>query len=207
MKTLPSPRILMIIALACLGAVFFFPLWQILLDAAQFPGGLELHIWINKISGTDKYIIQNINILNHYIGMQAIHPDSIPELKYFPLITYVMLGFGMIMVWINKGWGYLSWAVTLGILGILGIYDFYLWLYDYGHNLDPNAPIKIEGMSYMPPLLGDKDLLNFYVQSYPHMGGVFLGLSIVVAGLAYFKKKCLTGLVGYIRTKERVLAV
>jgi len=179
----------MIIALVCLGAVFLFPLWQIHLEAAQFPGGLQLNIWINKISGTDKHIIQNINVLNHYIGMQAIHPDSIPELKFFPLIVYGMLGLGAVMVLIDKGWGYLTWAILLALLGVLGIYDFYLWLYDYGHNLDPAAPIKIEGMSYMPPLLGDKDLLNFYVQSYPHWGGLFLGLSIVIAALAYFKKK------------------
>lgn len=189
MKFLPSPRLLMVLALICLGAVFFFPLWQILLDAAQFPGGLQLYIWVNKISGTDKYILQNINILNHYIGMKAIYPDSIPELKYFPLVVYGMLGLGVVTVFINKAWGYLTWAIILAVLGILGIYDFYLWLYDYGHNLDPNAPIKVEGMTYMPPLFGDKDLLNFYVQSYPHWGGIFLGLSIIIAGLAYFKKR------------------
>lgn len=189
MKFLPSPRLLMVLALICLGAVFFFPLWQILLDAAQFPGGLQLYIWVNKISGTDKYILQNINILNHYIGMKAIYPDSIPELKYFPLVVYGMLGLGVVTVFINKAWGYLTWAIILAVLGILGIYDFYLWLYDYGHNLNPNAPIKVEGMTYMPPLFGDKDLLNFYVQSYPHWGGIFLGLSIIIAGLAYFKKR------------------
>jgi copper chaperone NosL len=188
MKILPSPRILMILALLSLGAIFFFPLWQILLDAAQFPGGLQLHIWINKISGTDKYILQNINILNHYIGMKAIHPDSIPELKYFPLVVYVMLAFGAVTVLIDKAWGYLTWPIVLSMLGMLGIYDFYLWLYDYGHNLDPTAPIKLEGMTYQPPLLGAKDLLNFYVQSYPHWGALFLGLAIVIAVLAYIKK-------------------
>lgn len=189
MKFVPTPGILMVLALICLGAVFFFPLWQILLDAAQFPGGLQLYIWINKISGTDKYILQNINILNHYIGMQAIHPDSIPELKYFPIVTYVLLGLGALALLAKKAWAYLTWAILLSVLGILGIYDFYLWLYDYGHNLDPIAPIKVEGMSYMPPLLGSKDLLNFHVQSYPHWGGMFLGMAIIFAGLAFFKKK------------------
>lgn len=188
MKILPSPRILMILALLSLGAVFLFPLWQILLDAAQFPGGLQLHIWINKISGTDKYILQNINILNHYIGMKPIHPDSIPELKYFPIIVYGLLTLGVVVVVINKAWAYLTWPVLISLLGILGIYDFYLWLYDYGHNLDPTAPIKVEGMTYQPPLFGDKDLLNFYVQSYPHWGAAFLGLAVVLAFLAYIKK-------------------
>ncbi|MEX2569590.1 MAG: hypothetical protein WD431_26855 [Cyclobacteriaceae bacterium] len=189
MKKLPSPKILMLLAVLCLAALFFFPLWQIRLDAAQFPGGLQLHIWINKVSGTDKNIIQNINILNHYIGMQAIHPDSIPELKYFPMINYFMVGLGLVFAWLNKSVGFLTWTVLLILLGILGIYDFYLWLYDYGHNLDPKAPIKVEGMTYMPPLLGKKDLLNFKVQSYPHWGGLFLGLATVFGGLSFIKSK------------------
>lgn len=179
----------MAIGLLCLGAVFLFPLWQITLDAAQFPGGLKLHIWINKISGSDKHIVQNINILNHYIGMQAIHPDSIPELRYFPIVTYVLLGLGLVALLMNKAWGYLTWFIIIAVLGTLGIYDFYLWLYDYGHNLDPMAPIKIEGMAFMPPLIGEKDLLNFYVTSYPHGGGVALGFSVLLGFLAFLKRR------------------
>lgn len=179
----------MVLAIFCIGGLFFFPLWQILLEAPQFPGGLQMYIWINKISGTDRFILQNVNILNHYIGMQAIHPESIPELKYFPYIAYAMMALGVLMVLIHKAWGYLTWTILMAVLGMLGIYDFYLWLYDYGHNLDPNAPIQIEGMAYMPPLFGGKNLLNFYVESYPHWGGILLGLSILFGGLAYFKKR------------------
>ncbi|MDN3670686.1 hypothetical protein QWY93_15285 [Echinicola jeungdonensis] len=183
------PRSLMLMALLCLGAVFLFPLWRINLEAAQFPGGLELHIWINKISGSDKNIIQNINILNHYIGMQPIQPDSISELKYFPIVAYSMLGLGLLALLVNKAWAYVVWFGLMAILGALGIYDFYLWLYDYGHNLDPTAPIKIEGMAFMPPVLGEKDLLNFYVKSYPHWGGLFLGLAIFFGALAFYWKR------------------
>lgn len=180
----------MLLGVLSLGAVFLFPLWQITLDAAQFPGGLKMHIWINKISGSEKNIIQNINILNHYIGMQYIEPDSIPELKYFPLVAYSMMAIGLISLVLNKAWAYLSWFIIIAILGALGIYDFYLWLYDYGHNLDPKAPIKVPGMTYMPPLLGEKDLLNFYVTSYPHLGSGFLGLSTFLGfGAFWFKRK------------------
>ncbi|WP_375580015.1 hypothetical protein ABWH96_02820 [Marivirga tractuosa] len=183
------PQILMLLGVLSLGAVFLFPLWQITLDAAQFPGGLKMHIWINKISGSEKNIIQNINILNHYIGMQYIEPDSIPELKYFPLVAYSMMAIGLISLVLNKAWAYLSWFIIIAILGALGIYDFYLWLYDYGHNLDPKAPIKVPGMTYMPPLLGEKDLLNFYVTSYPHLGSGFLGLSTILSFAAFWVKR------------------
>ncbi|MCB0396458.1 MAG: hypothetical protein KDD36_07380 [Flavobacteriales bacterium] len=182
----------MFIAIISLCGVFLFPLWKITLDAAQFPGGLELNIWINRFSGGEEgeYIIQNINILNHYIGMQFIEPDSIPELIYFPYVIFGMLLLGIISILINRQWGYVSWTTLLCILSGLGVYDFYLWMYDYGHNLDPNAPIKVSGMTYMPPLFGEKDLLNFYVASYPATGTFFLCGTIMLAFLAfYFSKK------------------
>lgn len=188
----PLPRILMLIALLCLGAVFMAPLWQITLDAAQFPGGLYLDIWVDGFSGDEESgdIIQNINILNHYIGMQYIEPDSIPELTYFPYILYVMLALGFLVMLMDRAWGYATWTIILIILGVLGIYDFYLWLYDYGHNLDPNAPIKVPGMVYQPPLFGEKDLLNFYVTSYPRTGGIMLGMAMLFGAVAfYFKRK------------------
>jgi hypothetical protein len=185
------PRVLMFIALACLGAVFLAPLWQITLDAPQFPGGLYLDIWVDGFSGDEEGgdIIQNINILNHYIGMQFIEPDAIPELTYFPYILYVMLTLGLIVMLVDRAWSYFTWTAILVVLGILGVYDFYLWLYDYGHNLDPNAPIQVPGMVYQPPLFGEKDLLNFYVTSYPRTGGVMLGCAMLFGSLAWFFRR------------------
>lgn len=182
-----SPQLLMIIAVASLTGVFLFPLWQITLEAPQFPGGLRLNIWINQFSGDEGGgdIIANINILNHYIGMQYIQPDAIPELKYFPYVIYVMILLGVIIAIMNRPWGYVMWGILISILGVLGVYDFYLWMYDYGHNLDPNAPIKVPGMIYMPPLFGEKDLLNFYVKSYPRLATILLVISIGLSFWAY----------------------
>ncbi len=182
-------RILFIMALISLGAIFLFPLWEITLKATQFPEGLELYIWIDKISGSSESILQNVNRLNHYIGMKPIEPDAIPELKYFPYVIYATLGSGLIFLGIHKAWGYLGWTLLLAILGILGVYDFYLWVYDYGHNLDPTAPITIEGGSFMPPIFGDKKMANFYVTSYPGWGTLTIMLAVIFGGLAWWTKK------------------
>lgn len=181
----------MLVAAALLAGVFLFPLWQITLEAAQFPGGLRLNIWINQFSGDEGGgdIIANINILNHYIGMQKIEPDAIPELQYFPYVIYAMMGLGLVAALLNRAWGYFTWFVVISVLGVLGVYDFYLWMYDYGHNLDPMAPIKVPGMTYMPPLLGEKDLLNFYVKSYPRLGTVFLGISAFLSFAAFWVRR------------------
>ncbi|MDH5609508.1 MAG: hypothetical protein OEY56_08510, partial [Cyclobacteriaceae bacterium] len=80
---------------------------------------------------------------------------------------------------------WLTWMIILAILGALGIYDFYLWEYDYGHNLASDAAIKIEGMTYQPPLFGTKALLNFIAHSYPHTGALFLALAFGLGAVAY----------------------
>ena len=75
------------------------------------------------------------------------------------------------------------------IIGILGIYDFYLWEYDYGHDLSDMAPIKVPGQAYQPPLIGGKWLLNFYATSWPNWGALFFALPMLLAGFAFWKHK------------------
>jgi len=183
MKKSVYSRLLMAAGILGLCLVFIFPIWRITLEAPQFPDPLKMYIFIDKIGGNEEEgdILQNINILNHYVGMQYIKPDSIPELVYFPYIAYAMIFLGIIAILINRYWSYLSWGSIMAILSALGIYDFYLWMYDYGHNLDPKAPIKVPGQSYMPPLFGEQDLLNFYVTSYPQWGTVGMALSVLLA--------------------------
>ena len=186
MKNLP--RLLLILASLFLLALFVFPMWRITLIAPQYPDGVTMYIWINKIEGEEPGTLQNVNILNHYIGMKPIEPDSIPELKYFQYIVMGMVGLGLIFAFINKRWLFLSWVVLLIVLGALGIYDFYLWEYDYGHSLDPNAPMQFEDASFQPPLFGRKDIINFVAISYPHIAGWCIGVSIALGSLAWWLK-------------------
>lgn len=187
-----SSKILMGIAALLLLSLFATPLWRITLEAPQYPDGITMYIWVNKITGDTDYTLQNINILNHYVGMKYIEPDSIPELTYFPYIIIGMTIIGLLFSFIGNRKLVLTWVLTMVVLGVLGIYDFYLWEYDYGHNLNPNAPIKVPGMAYQPPVFGSKMLLNFNAISYPYWGGLFLGISMVLATISFFisgKKK------------------
>jgi copper chaperone NosL len=188
-------RIFMLAAAVSLMLMFVFPLWKITLLAPQYPKGLGMFIWINKITGTEPSTLQNINIMNHYIGMKAIEPDSIPELTFMPYIAIALEGLALIMMVVKKWQWNLVWTILLVVAGALAIYDFYLWEYDYGHNLSDSAAIKIEGMAYQPPLFGSKVILNFTARSYPRLGAGFLGLSMIMGGLAvYFglKQRSLT---------------
>lgn len=168
-------KILIITASLAMISAFFFPLWQIDLEAPQYPEGLGLRIWVNKITGD----LQTINGLNHYIGMKTIEPDSIKELTIMPYVISILIIFGIITGVTGKRKLLVVWVVLLLGAGVAGGYDFYTWEYDYGHNLNPDAAIKVPGMSYQPPLIGSKQLLNFVAHSYPDIGGY----AIIVAGL------------------------
>ncbi len=187
MKNLP--RIIFIIGALALLGTFLAPIWRITLEAPQYPNGVTMFIWINKLGGDEPGTLQNINILNHYVGMKMIEPESIPELRYFPMVIIGMAVLGMISGLINNNKVWLTWGIILIIIGALGIYDFYLWEYDYGHNLADDAPIKVPGQAYQPPLIGSKMLLNFNAISYPYYGSIFIGISMVFSFVSFFMKK------------------
>jgi copper chaperone NosL len=174
MKT--RSKIVIIIVSAALVVGFFLPIWGISLEAPQYPEGLGMSIWINKITGD----LNTINGLNHYIGMKRIEPDSINELKLMPYILGFLAITGIITGLLGKKKLLTVWVIIFVVLGVAGGIDFYKWEYDYGHNLNPEAAIKIPGMSYQPPLLGTEQLLNFTATSLPDTGGVFVIASGII---------------------------
>ena len=182
------PRLLMVAAVLCLSSLFFFPMWKITLIAPQYPQGIQMNIHIDKIGGDSPAVLQNINILNHYIGMKKIVPESIPELKYMPFIIMGLMVLGLLASGVNHRNFYLGWVILFGVIGILGIYDFYLWEYDYGHTLDPKAPMKFPNASFQPPVFGTKHIINFVAKSYPHTGGYLAMVAAILATAAWWVK-------------------
>ena len=160
-------RILVAFASGALIAVFFLPAWRIDLFAPQYPEGLTMYIWINGISGD----VDIINGLNHYIGMKHIKAEMFPEFKYLPFVVGFFMLLGMVVSITGNRKFLLAYLILTAIGGILALYDFYQWSYDYGHNLDPKAPIQVPGLSYQPPLIGHKRLLNFDAYSMPGVAG------------------------------------
>jgi len=173
-------RILLILAVLALGTMYVFPIWKINLDAPQYPEGIGMYIRINTIHGIKPNDLDNINGLNHYIGMKRIEPDSITELKVMPWLIAALMAFGLLAAWAGKPWMLYTWTAAFLIIAVVGLVDFYLWEYDYGHNLNPHAAIKVPGMSYQPPLIGSKQLLNFTAHSWPALGGwmAFLAMAL-----------------------------
>lgn len=177
-------KIIIAFASLLLLLTFLFPLWYINLEAPQYPEGIGLEIWINKITGQKPNDLTNINGLNHYIGMKTIVPNAIPELKIMPFIIIFLILFGLIAAFTGKRFLVYSWIALFIILAAVGLYDFYMWEYDYGHNLNPHAAIKIPGMAYQPPLIGSKMLLNFNAISMPDISFYILVIAVGLAIIA-----------------------
>lgn len=188
-----SNKLLFVFAGLILIPLYFVPFWTISMTAPQYPEGIGMYIYINDIRGHDRHDIQNINILNHYIGMKEIHKEEIPELRIIPWIVGGMIVFALIVALTGSRKLALTWVVLFVLLSIAGIVDYWWWGYDYGHNLDPQAPIKVPGMSYQPPLIGSKQLLNIKASSWPYTGSIFLMLSVGTAGLAWYREKYRNG--------------
>ena len=166
-KVSTATRITLIVGAIMLAISIFVPIWRIELDAPQYPEGLAIFIYADKLGGD----IDIINGLNHYIGMQTLHTENFIE---FTVLPYIFSGFAFLMLMSafvrRKGLFYFSF-ISFAIFGVLAMVDFWRWEYNYGHNLDPKAAIIVPGMAYQPPLIGFKQLLNFGAFSIPDLGG------------------------------------
>lgn len=163
-------RIVLALGALALLAMLKFPIWNIYLTAPQYPEGLEMKIWHNTLTGDVKII----SALNHYIGMRAISVEMFPEFQYLGTVIMAVTGVCLLLALIGRWWSAITYYLVLAIADALALYDFYRWGYDYGHNLNPTAPIIIPGMAYQPPVIGYKKLLNFEAWSMPDTGGWIL---------------------------------
>jgi hypothetical protein len=171
-----APRVLLAAAAVLLVAIYVFPLWNLTMFAPQYPDGLRMDIYSYKLEGGNNgQDVKEINVLNHYIGMRDLAAEDFTEFKWLP---FVVGAIGLL---------YLR-AAVLGTLGglldvlVLDIYfsAFALWsfafkLYQYGHNLSPQAAVRVD--PFMPPLFGYKQLANFEVYSYPALASYAMAVS------------------------------
>ena len=170
----PHQRRLIAVAALVLLPVFFFPvlpIWVMKLYAPQYREGLTLTIYTNTIKGD----LQNINTLNHYVGMRAIKADDFDEFEYLPQALSAFGVLALLAALANRRWlAFLGWLIFTAFSAYMFI-DYAAWLWKYGHQLDPRAALKIP--AFAPPLIGFKQMANFKVWSLPGPGTLLLGVA------------------------------
>lgn len=130
---------LLVVVAGLFVASLFLPMWRMELDAPQYPEGLVLQLFTDKIGGD----VENINGLNHYIGMQTLHTENFFEFTVLPYIMSFFAALALIVLFVNKRKAVLYYGILLLLFVALAGIDFYRWNYEYGHNLDPHAAIKV----------------------------------------------------------------
>ena len=164
-------RVLVGAAAVLLIAAAFLPVWQITLQAPQYPEGLPLIIYPGHLEGQ----VQEVNTLNHYIGMAEIDEEDFGEFRFIPflILRFLMLA-GLAALVGRLEIAALGW-VDFVVFGVAMLFDFHHWLYTYGHSLSPNAPISME--PFTPNFIGTTTVANFTVTSWPGLGAIFMGIA------------------------------
>jgi len=189
-----TSRLLLLAAAASIAVSLFFPLWKMHLVAPQYSDGLDLYISSYKIQGggLNGQDLVEINNLNHYIGMKAIEAADFTEMVWMPFV------FGLIILLLLRAvvFGLMANVVDLFAIytyfGLFSIGSFWYRLYEYGHKLDPTAPMKIE--PFTPLLIGVKQIANFRESSFPQAGAYLLCFSVLLIVIA-----------GWVSRNERAL--
>ena len=152
-------RAMVFAAAVLLAVTYLWPLWNLTMFAPQYPDGLRLDIYsYTLVGGNHGQDVKEINVLNHYIGMQPIHQSDIPDLGIMPfamglliLITLRVAAIGNVRDLVDH------MMIVLYTLGFFG-FRFVYMLYTYGHELNPEAPVKIP--PFTPVVIGTNQIAS-----------------------------------------------
>lgn len=164
----------LIIAAVILVISVQFPWWKMDFFAPQYPEGLDIIVYPDKVEGD----IDIINNLNHYIGMKEFSTESFPELSYLPYIAYAFAALTLIVALLRKKLYLYILTVLFIIGGAVGLVDMHFWLKTYGTELDPTAAMELE--PFVPPILGKNVIANFTTYSKFGIGGYLLGVVFLI---------------------------
>lgn len=179
-------RLLILLATLFLAAAYVFPLWNLTMFAPQYPDGLRLDIYSYSMAGGNGgQDVKEINVLNHYIGMRDLANESFTEFQWMP---FVIGAIGLLLLRAAvHGTVEALLDVTMVFLyfGAFSAWSFAYKLYLYGHDLAPDAAIKVT--PFMPPLFGYRQIANFEVYSYPRAGTYAMvgAIALLVLALAW----------------------
>jgi len=164
-----GPRALLALAAALIIVAVFMPLWNLTMFAPQYSHGLRLDIFsYTLIGGNNGHDVNEINLLNHYIGMHALSVDDFTEFKWMPFAFGVLALIFLRAIVLGTVKELTDSVMVFVYFGLFSLWSFGYKLYRYGHDLSPEAPVKVAPFS--PPVFGYQKIANFEVYSYPKAG-------------------------------------
>ncbi len=137
------------LAAILLAVSLFLPYWSLVLHAPQYPGGLDATIFAGRLEGD----VDEIDELNHYIGMMRLVEAARIERSIAPVALIVLIGLGITAALLRSRWAIVL-AIPIVVFPVAFVADLYYWLNRAGHELDPHAPLSSSIRPFTPHLLG-----------------------------------------------------
>jgi len=174
------PSSCLALAAVLLLASLFLPYWRMVLHAPQYPKGLTVHAYLNRLEGD----VAEIDGLNHYIGMRKLDDAAKleRELSFMAVVAVSLLVLGAIFIH-NRRAAWLALPAALFPAGFL--IDLHLWLAHFGRHLDPHAPLSSSIKPFTPPVLGTGYVGQFSTVAAPDVGLIlaFVASAAILVGL------------------------
>ena len=167
-------RLVLVVLIAPLLLSFLFPLWRISMEAPQYPDGLRMDIYSHAlVGGNDGHDVQEINTLNHYIGMHTITRDELRDLDWLPFGIVAMALLALRAALLGNVRTIIDLSMIAAYISSVAFGRFVYMLWEFGYHLDPKAPVHVQ--PFMPAVVGSKKIANFTTHSMPQLGSLLLG--------------------------------
>lgn len=175
-----APTLLLALAAACLFTTIFLPVWSMTLRAPQYPKGLRVLAYVDRLTGD----VEEIDGLNHYIGMRPLHEAA--QLERSIAIHSIV---GLTLLCLAATVVHTRWAALLAApafsFPFVFLADLYYWMRDSGTNLDPHAPLSSSIKPFVPPILGEGHIGQFRTVASVEVGWLLalFASALIVVGL------------------------
>ncbi|MEW6277664.1 MAG: cytochrome C [Candidatus Eremiobacterota bacterium] len=179
------PTAILMLASLLLTLSLFTPFWSLTMKAPQYPQGLKVTVFIDRVQGD----VDEIDGLNHYLGMPSLNEGGKIERQISVLAVGAMALLVLAGVFIHN-----RWAGILALPAVIfpGVFlaDLQYILYHYGHSIDPESALGQAIQPFTPPLLGVGHIGQF--STVAEFGpGLYLTMAaslLVLVGL-YFHRR------------------
>lgn len=153
------------------------PYWVLRLEAPQFPGGLTVRAFINRLEGD----VVELEGLNHYVGLESFDNGAVFE-RSIAIIAVIVIGGLLLAAWyIHSRWVVVLVGPAL-LFPLIFIGDLQYWLWRYGHSLDPRAPLANAVGEFTPPIFGPAEIAQFDTMALPGPGLIIATIASVLIG-------------------------
>ncbi len=168
---------LIIGAAALMIVSIFLPYWNIVLRAPQYPKGLSVDVFVNRME--DERAVQEVDGLNHYIGMIKLTDAGTFErlISVYAIAFFAVLAIASLFM--SGKWRTIA-RLPVIVYPIIFVVDLFAWLYYAGHTLDDSAALSSSIDEFTPKIVGEGTIGQFSTEAMFQAGFWLAGIAALL---------------------------